>query len=164
MRISRSHFIFTMLVAAAVIGCQRPPAPSPSASAPPSAPLATPSASATPAAVAAGPHPQADASGIYRVGGEVTEPVELSRVQAQIPELYRNVQITQPLYIFEAVITVSGGVERLRLLRGRTDKEPYIAYERAFREAISQWRYRPATLHGKPVPVWLTVTATVEVR
>ena len=106
----------------------------------------------------------ADAFGIYRVGGKVTEPVEISRVSPVIPERYRHVRITQPLYIYEAVITVEGNVSNLRLLRGPTSEEPYIAFERAFHEAIAQWRYRPATLDGRPVPVYLTVTATIEVR
>ena len=163
MRISRLHLILTLLVAPALIACQRSALPSQSAR--PPSPPAVPSAIATPTPNAAsGPHPQPDAAGIYRVGGDVMQPVELSRVQPQIPERYRHVRITQPFYVFEAVITASGDIGRIRLLRGRTDEEPYIAYERAFRESIAQWRYRPATLHGKPVPVWLTITGTLEVR
>jgi hypothetical protein len=30
--------------------------------------------------------------------------------------------------------------------------------------ALSQWRYRPATLNGKPVPVYLTVAVSVHPR
>jgi hypothetical protein len=106
----------------------------------------------------------ADASGIYRVGGDVTEPVELSRVHPRIPEHCRHVRKIPPVYIFEAAISDAGKVQQLRLLRGHSDGEPYSCIERAFREAIVQWRYRPATRHGKPVPVWLTITATVAVR
>ncbi len=107
---------------------------------------------------------EADAFGIYRVGGQVIAPVEISRVAPVIPERYRRVRITQPLYIYEAVITIDGTVSNLRLLRGPTSEEPYISFERAFREAFAQWRYRPATLYGRPVPVHLTLTGTLEVR
>jgi len=105
-----------------------------------------------------------DAFGVYRVGGDVQHPVEISRVAPVIPERYRHVRITQPLYIYEAVITVDGTVSNLRLLRGPTNEEPYISFEKAFHTAFAQWRYRPATLNGRPVPVHLTLTGTLEVR
>ena len=31
-------------------------------------------------------------------------------------------------------------------------------------EAIARWRYKPATLEGRPVPVYLTVTVTYSLR
>jgi hypothetical protein len=155
-----------VLLGLVIVGCGRAPAP-------PSHPPGSPAPRISPAptvgqaaAVPDVPPETPDSSGVYRYlpGGAITQPVELSRVSPNFPERFRHTRITQPLYIYECVITETGTIQRLRLLRGRVDKEPYISIERAFRESIPQWRYRPATLNGRPVPVWLTITATVEVR
>jgi protein TonB len=89
-----------------------------------------------------------------RVGGEVKEPVEISRVKPQYPEAARKARM-QGVCILEAIITKSGDVESVRVLRGLN---PLL--DNAAIRAVSQWKYRPATFNGRAVPVYLTVTVT----
>jgi hypothetical protein len=124
--------------------------------------LATPPNPAAPNPTAAGA--SSATSQIYSVGGEVSEPTLLEQPRPVFPERFRKVRLTQPIYIYEIVVSESGLVQSVTLLRGRLDTEPYVSIEGAFRAAIKQWRYKPATLRGLAVPVRLTVTATVEVR
>jgi hypothetical protein len=123
-----------------------------------SAPLPAPSQSdpATPT------QPASPRSGtpspIYRVGGEVSEPVELERVPIVIPEECRHCSFAG-IFVFEAVIDETGRVQAVHTLRAPDLKPPCPALEQAHISSISRWRYKPATLRGRPVPVYLTVTA-----
>jgi len=89
-----------------------------------------------------------------RVGGEVKEPVEISRVKPQYPEAARKARM-QGVVILEAIITKVGNVESVRILRGIN---PLL--DNAAMRAVQQWKYKPATFNGRPVPVYLTVTVT----
>jgi outer membrane biosynthesis protein TonB len=98
-----------------------------------------------------------------RVGGDVLKPVEIARVHPQYPESCRNHPL-QGIPLFEAVIDTRGRVTQIRDLRSACHPPLCPALLAACRDALSQWRYRPATLHGKPVPVYLTVTFNVHPR
>jgi protein TonB len=89
-----------------------------------------------------------------RVGGEVKEPIEVSRVKPQYPEAARKARM-QGVVILEAIITKDGSVSDVRILRGIN---PLL--DNAAMRAVQQWRYKPATFNGRPVPVYLTVTVT----
>jgi protein TonB len=114
-------------------------------------------ASGLPSAPVALPSPTPES--IHRVGGDVREPIEIGRVQPQYPESCRNHR-SQGVVLLEAVIDTRGRVTNIRDLR------PGLcpALIAACRDALSQWRYRPATLHGKPVSVYLTATFNVHPR
>lgn len=89
-----------------------------------------------------------------RVGGEVKEPIEISRVKPQYPEAARKARM-QGVVILEAIITKEGNVESVRILRGIN---PLL--DNAAVRAVGQWKYKPATFNGRAVPVYLTVTVT----
>jgi periplasmic protein TonB len=93
-----------------------------------------------------------------RVGGEVREPREISRVQPQYPEAARKARL-QGIVILEAIITKSGSVESVRILRGLN---PLL--DSAAMQAVSRWKYEPATFNGRTVPVYLTVTVTFKLQ
>ncbi len=93
-----------------------------------------------------------------RVGGEVIEPREISRVQPQYPEAARKARI-QGIVVLEAVITKSGSVDSVRVLR---PVNPLL--DQAAMLAVKGWQYEPATLKGVPVPVYLTVTCTFKLQ
>jgi protein TonB len=57
------------------------------------------------------------------------------------------------MVILEAVITTSGDVQQIHVLRS---VNPLL--DEAAVRAVRAWRYRPATLNGRAVPVYLTVT------
>ena len=103
------------------------------------------------------PGPAQDAHPLI-VGGDVKAPVLIFRTEPGYPESMRQAHV-EGLVILEAVITAGGAVEELRVLRSAN---PLL--DRAVLDAVRQWRYKPATLNGRAVSVYLTVTVTFGLR
>ncbi|HOL70838.1 MAG TPA: TonB family protein [Bryobacteraceae bacterium] len=80
------------------------------------------------------------------VGGVVQEPVLLERVQPVYPPLARQARIAGVVRV-EALVGADG-----RVLRATAVSGPPLLRQSAV-EAVQRWRYRPATLNGKPVEV-----------
>lgn len=93
-----------------------------------------------------------------RVGGDVLPPVVVRRVQPDLTNLIGRYH-SGGVPIVEATITATGDVTDVRVLRSR-DPEVIAAMV----AAVKQWKFRPATLHGKPVPVCFTMTMIIDVR
>ncbi|HEX9148967.1 MAG TPA: TonB family protein [Thermoanaerobaculia bacterium] len=89
-----------------------------------------------------------------RVGGDVKAPQLVNRVEPSYPEAARKARM-EGVVILEAIITASGNVEDVKVLKS---VNPLL--DAAATRAVSQWRYRPATLNGRAVRVYLTVTVT----
>lgn len=90
---------------------------------------------------------------VYRVGGPVTAPEIIHRVDPEYPEAARRARV-QGAVIIEALIDRDGTVRETRLARNTTHSD--ACAESALR-AVRSWRYRPAQLDGRPVAVYLTV-------
>ena len=88
------------------------------------------------------------------IGGDVRAPVLRWRVTPEYPESARRAHL-QGTVILEAVITTSGAVQQIRVLKS---VNPLL--DEAAERAVRQWRYEPATLNGRVVPVYLNVTVT----
>ena len=84
-----------------------------------------------------------------RVGGEVIEPIEISRVEPDCGQLHG----AEHPAVVELIVSETGLVRAARVLRTGTP-----ATKPAILAAVRQWRFRPATFNGKPVEVYLTVT------
>jgi TonB family protein len=91
---------------------------------------------------------------VYRVGGDVTAPKLLTRVEPSYPQAARDERI-EGVVILEALITKSGNVVDIKVL-----KTVHPLVDAAAARAVGQWVYRPSTLNGEPVAVYLTVTST----
>ena len=89
-----------------------------------------------------------------RVGGDVKAPQLTNRVEPSYPEAARKARM-EGVVILEAIITASGSVEEVKVLKS---VNPLL--DAAAQRAVQQWRYRPATLNGRAVRVYLTVTVT----
>jgi periplasmic protein TonB len=89
-----------------------------------------------------------------RVGGDVKAPQLTNRVEPQYPEAARKARM-EGVVILEAIITASGNVEDVKVLKS---VNPLL--DAAASRAVQQWKYRPATLNGRAVRVYLTVTVT----
>jgi len=83
-----------------------------------------------------------------RPGGEVTEPVEITRVE---PDCGKLDGAAQPV-IVELIVTKEGAVKGARVL----SKAPADA-KVAILESVRGWRFRPSTFNGRAVPVYFTV-------
>ena len=91
---------------------------------------------------------------VRRVRGEVKSPRLVKKIEPSYPlEARKNRE--SGASIFEAIISTNGCVRELRLVKSST-----VMLDVAALQALSQWRYKPATLDGKPVSVYLTVTVT----
>jgi hypothetical protein len=83
-----------------------------------------------------------------RPGGEVTEPVEITRVE---PDCRLLEGAEQPIVV-DLIVTKEGAVEGARLL-----SQVPAAAKAAVLQSVRGWRFRPSTFNGRPVPVYFTV-------
>ena len=88
-----------------------------------------------------------------RVGGEISAPRLIYRVEPEYPSIAVNAQI-EGVVILEATVDHTGAVRDARVLRSRgVLDEPAV-------NAVEQWRYEPLLLNGRPSPFVLTVTVS----
>ena len=87
-----------------------------------------------------------------RIGGQLTAPALLKRVEPVYPEMASAAQLTG-LVILEATVGADGCVESVRVLRSR---HPFL--DKASVDALKQWQYRPLVLNEIATPFVLTVT------
>jgi len=88
-----------------------------------------------------------------RIGGQVTAPALLHRVNPRYPDVAVLAKITG-VVVLEATVDTEGAVESVRVLRSVS------LLDKAAIEAVKQWRYTPLVLNGIPEPFILTVTLT----
>ena len=93
-----------------------------------------------------------------RITAEVKQPQLIKKVEPPYPEIARKARI-QGIVILEAVITKTGSVEEVKVLRAL---HPIL--DQAAVNAVKQWKYQPATLNGRPVKVYFTVTVNFTLR
>ena len=87
-----------------------------------------------------------------RITADIVQPVLIHKVNPEYPEIARKVRV-KGLLVLEAIITQNGTVENVKVVRG---VHPLL--DQAGVNAVKQWRYKPATLNGKPVKVYSTIT------
>ncbi len=92
------------------------------------------------------------------IGGDVRPPSLLERIDPQYPEAARKAHI-EGVVILQAIIGIDGRVEEIALVKSASP----MLDDSAIR-AVRGWRYRPATLSGRAVRVYLTVTADFRLR
>ncbi len=61
--------------------------------------------------------------------------------------------------IVQAIIDKQGNVTNVKVLKGLP-----MGLEEAAVDAIKQWRFRPATLNGKPVTVYYNLTVNFKLQ
>lgn len=88
----------------------------------------------------------------------VPKPVLIHRVNPEYPDIARKSRV-QGIVILEAAITKEGTVENVKVLRG---VHPLL--DQAAVNAVRKWRYKPATVNGKPVRVHSTVTVNFKLK
>lgn len=96
------------------------------------------------------------AAGAFRVGGDVTAPIVLRRVDPVIPEAARKARIAG-IVILEVVIDKQGRVSDARVL-----KPLPFGLDAAALEAVRQWTFEPGTLAGQPVDVIFNLTVNIK--
>jgi protein TonB len=104
--------------------------------------------------VAGGTGPGTGEGEPLRVGGDVKPPQVISKQEPTYPEAARKARM-EGVVILEAIITANGNVEDVKVLKS---VNPLL--DTSAVRAVQQWRYKPATLNGRAVRVYLTVTVT----
>ncbi len=99
---------------------------------------------------------QAPDPGPYRVGGEVTRPEKISGDPPVYAEAARRARV-MGVVIIEALIGEKGEVTDLRVLKGLP-----LGLEQAAVDAVKTWKFKPATLRGRPVPVYYILTVNFQ--
>lgn len=110
-----------------------------------------------PVTVPDGP-PGYPSSGVLPVGGNVRPPEKTYFPQPRYTEEARQARI-QGVVILEAIIDEAGLVRSVKVLKGL----PMGLAESAV-ETVKQWKFKPATLEGKPVPVYFNLTVSFHLQ
>lgn len=95
---------------------------------------------------------------VYQISGNVKAPVKIHAPDPIYTEEARMARI-QGVVILQTIIDAAGQVTDIRVLKGLPSGLTEAAVE-----AVSQWRFRPATLEGKPVAVHYLVTISFSVQ
>src|SRR5437870_3153431 len=99
---------------------------------------------------ASGKQPAAPATPVP-AGGDVKQARLISSVPPEYPAMAKAQHFSGGVTI-DALIDSNGRVAKMKVLSGPT------LLEQAAMDALRQWKYEPATLDGKAVPMHLTVT------
>lgn len=92
------------------------------------------------------------------VTGEVVAPVKVEAPLPRYTEAARRVRL-EGTVILEAVIDEEGRVTGVEVLQGMP-----LGLTAAAEAAARRWRFEPATLHGRPVPVYWRLTVAFRLR
>jgi TonB family protein len=100
----------------------------------------------------------ADGSGPVAIGGGIKPPIKTYDPPPRYTEEARQGQI-QGVVILEAVIDREGNIPRVKVLKGLPSGLTDSAVE-----TVKQWKYKPATLEGKPVAVFMVLTISFSLQ
>jgi protein TonB len=91
-----------------------------------------------------------------RVGSVVQAAQLIKQVPPKYAEVAKNF-LFEGVVVLEAEINESGDVANLTII-----KPAGAGFDESAVDAVSQWKYKPAILDGKPVPVVTTVTVNYQ--
>lgn len=100
-----------------------------------------------------------DRSGVYAAvppGG--TQPEEIERVVPRYPPAARIARASGPVVI-RGIVRKDGTIDNVEIIKDL----PYGLGDAA-RDAVSRWRFRPATYRGEPIDVYYTVTVNFRLQ
>ena len=92
------------------------------------------------------------------ITGDMVRPVLLVKVEPSFPQVARRAGLHGRVTL-RAVIAEDGGVESVEVLASTNP-----LFSDAAVEAVRKWRYRPASMGGRPVRVYLSVVVYFLVR
>lgn len=92
-------------------------------------------------------------TGPLPVGGDVSAPVKIYHPLPSYTEVARRAGV-EGVVVLRAVVDKNGDVVDAKILRGLS-----FGLDQEALRTVRTWKYEPATLNGKPVAVFISVTA-----
>ncbi|HET9225827.1 MAG TPA: energy transducer TonB [Thermoanaerobaculia bacterium] len=89
-----------------------------------------------------------------QIDDRIERPVKISGALPKYPEEARKARVSGVVTL-EAVIDEQGNVTDVKVLKGLP-----MGLDQAAIDAVKTWKFKPATLDGKPVKVYYTLTVT----
>ena len=102
--------------------------------------------------------PPPEPTGPIYVTGDVTKPEKITDIQPQYTEIARKARI-QGVVILQATIDKNGDITDIKVL-----KPLPMGLAEAAVSAVQQWKFKPATLNGKPVAVYYNLTVNFQLQ
>jgi protein TonB len=96
----------------------------------------------------------------YRPGGDVTMPIEIKKGTPQYTADAMRAR-AQGSIMVECVVQTNGACANIRVKRSF---DPAFGLDREAIRAAEQWRFRPGTRRGEPVPVLVTMEIAFALR
>lgn len=96
--------------------------------------------------------------GVYRVGGGVTPPTVLSRIEPVYSEEARKAKY-QGVVVLSAIVRKDGTIEIIKVIRSLG-----LGLDENAIRALKEWRFRPGMKGGKPVDVALNIEVNFSLR
>ena len=96
--------------------------------------------------------------GLYRVGGGVSAPTVVYRIEPNYSEDARRARY-QGSVVLSAIVRKDGSIEILKVLRGLG-----LGLDENAVEALKKWKFRPGTRSGEPVDVALNIEINFALR
>ena len=102
--------------------------------------------------------PRDEPSSTLHIEGEVVKPSKLYAPPPVYTEMARKARL-QGVVVMEAILDQDGCILEAHILKGLP-----MGLDRAALEAVRQWVFAPATLAGRPVKVYYTLTVNFKVE
>lgn len=89
--------------------------------------------------------------GVYKIGGGVSQPTLLSKVEPEYSEEARKAK-WQGTVVLSLIVDENGTAQQIKVARSLG-----MGLDQKAIEAVTKWRFRPGMKDGKPVPVYATI-------
>ena len=96
------------------------------------------------------------------VGKGLRTPKKIHQVNPKYPRLPPNTRVRSNTWVGEILLDRTGTVSEVWTIREMQFSPPFPAFSRAVVDAVWQWRFEPATINGKAIPVCMTTTVLVD--
>jgi len=130
----------------------------------PAEPPATepPAVQSGPTAPAKPPCRNPDASGKYHIGCGVPTPIVIHQVEPKYPEEARALKLSTGGAVVTLTVDTNGNPTDVHVKNSKVDKVDKSARSAQQLLEVRQYKFKPATFEGKPVPIELNVVVFVD--